>query len=168
MRNRNKSFLAVFAAVTMLSAMAFAWPEAHSGAYLGVQVTAVTSERAAALKLQASTGAIIAYVDQDGPACHAGLVENDVVLAFDGAKVDGPQQLQNMIHVTPPQKTVTLTIMRSGQRKDVKVTLGSWNVMSHVRAFSSGPTIWRLPLRRVLTLRTWKSRRSRCSPSAMV
>ncbi len=122
MRNRNtNSVLAVFAAVTMLSAMAAAsgqpWPEAHSGAYLGVQVTAVTSERAAALKLQASTGAIIAYVDQDGPACHAGLLENDVVVAFDGAKVDGPQQLQNMIHVTPPQKTVTLTIMRSGQRK---------------------------------------------------
>lgn len=122
----------------MLSAMAAAWPEAHSGAYLGVQVTAVTTERAAALKLQAPSGAIIAYVDQDGPACHAGLMENDVVVAFDGAKVDGPQQLQNMIHVAPPQKAVTLTIMRNGQRKDVKVTLGSWNVMSHVRTFTAG------------------------------
>jgi|HubBroStandDraft_6_1064221.scaffolds.fasta_scaffold22721_2 serine protease Do len=143
MCNRNpKSFLAVFAAVTMLTAMAAAtgappWPEAHSGAYLGVQVTAVTSERATALKLQAPSGAIIAYVDQDGPACHAGLLENDVVVAFDGAKVDGPEQLQNMIHVTPPQKTVTLTIMRNGLRKDVKVTLGSWNVMSHVHTFNA-------------------------------
>ena len=45
-------------------------------------------------------------------------MENDVVVAFDGAKVDGPEQLQNMIHATPPQKTVTLTIMRNGQRKD--------------------------------------------------
>ncbi len=143
MRNRNsKSFLAVFAAVTMLTAMAAAsgappWPEAHSGAYLGVQVTAVTTERAAALKLQASSGAIIAYVDQDGPACHAGLLENDVVVAFDGAKVDGPEQLQNMIHVTPPQKTVMLTIVRNGLRKDVKVTLGSWNVMSRAHTFNA-------------------------------
>ncbi len=143
MRNRNsKSFLAVFAAVTMLTAMAAAtgappWPEAHSGAYLGVQVTAVTTERATALKLQAPSGAIIAYVDRDGPACHAGLLENDVVLAFDGAKVDGPEQLQNLIHVTPPQKTITLTIMRSGQRRDVKVTLGSWNVMSRAHTFNA-------------------------------
>jgi serine protease Do len=133
---------AVFAAVTMLSAVALAagqpWPEAHSGAYLGVQVTAVTQERAASLKLQNPTGAVIAYVDQDGPACHAGLQENDVVLAFDGAKVDGPQQLQNMIHVTAPQKTVTLTILRNGVRKDVKVTLGSWNVMSHANTFTAG------------------------------
>jgi serine protease Do len=137
MRSRNSnSYLAVFSAVLMLSAMAAAsgapWPEAHSGAYLGVQVTAVTTERASALKLPASSGAIIAYVDRDGPACHAGLLENDVVVAFDGAKVDGPEQLQNLIHVTPAQKTVTMTIVRNGLRKDVKVTLGSWNVMSHV------------------------------------
>lgn len=142
MRNRStNSFLAVFSAVLVLSAIAAAsgapWPEAHSGAYLGVQVTAVTNERASALKLPASSGAIIAYVDQDGPACHAGLVENDVVVAFDGAKVDGPEQLQNMIHVTPPQKTITLTILRNGIRKDVKVTLGSWNVMSHVHTMNA-------------------------------
>jgi len=81
--------------------------------------------------LQEPSGAIITYVDQDGPACHAGLMENDVVIAYEGSKVDGPEQLQGLIHATPPQKTVTMTIMRNGQRKDMKVTLGSWNVMSH-------------------------------------
>jgi len=109
------------------------WPEAHSGAYLGVQITAVTPQRASELKLQEPAGAIITYVDQDGPACHAGLMENDVVVAFDGSKVEGPEQLQGLIHASTPQKTVTLTIVRNGQRKDIKVTLGSWNVMSHAR-----------------------------------
>lgn len=142
MRNRNtNSLIALLSAVLLLSAVAQAagqpWPEAHSGAYLGVQVKEVTSENASALKLTAQTGAVIAYVDQDGPACHAGLMENDVVIAFDGAKVDGPQQLQNMIHVAAPQKTVVLTIVRNGQHKDVKVVLGSWNVMSNARAFSA-------------------------------
>jgi len=107
------------------------WPEAHSGAYLGVQITAVTPQRASALKLSEPGGAIITYVDQDGPACHAGLMENDVVVAYEGSKIDGPEQLQGLIHATAPQKTVTLTIMRNGQRKEMKVTLGSWNVMSH-------------------------------------
>ena len=107
------------------------WPEAHSGAYLGVQMTAVTPQRASALRLSDPAGAVITYVDQDGPACHAGLMENDVVVAYEGSKVDGPEQLQGLIHATAPQKTVTLTIMRNGQRKEMKVTLGSWNVMSH-------------------------------------
>ncbi len=109
------------------------WPEAHSGSYLGVQIAAVTPQQASALKLQDPAGALITYVDQDGPACHAGLEENDVVVGFEGSKVDGPEQLQGLIHATPPQKTVTLTVVRSGQRKDVKVTLGSWNIMSHAR-----------------------------------
>ncbi len=136
MSTRNVvSLVLLFAAATLLPAAAAAsgqpWPEAHSGAYLGVQITAVTPQRAAALKLPDPAGAIITYVDQDGPACHAGLMENDVVVAFDGSKIDGPEQLQGMIHTAAPQKTVTLTIMRNGQRKDMKVTLGSWNVMSH-------------------------------------
>lgn len=139
MRTRNTvSLVAWFVAAMILPAMAEPaaqpWPEAHSGAYLGVQITAVTPQRASALKLQEAVGAIITYVDQDGPACHAGLMENDVVVAFDGSKVDGPEQLQGLIHASPPQKTVTLTIVHNGQRRDVKVTLGSWNVMSHARA----------------------------------
>lgn len=117
------------------------WPEAHSGAYLGVQMTSLTPQRASALRLSDPAGAIITYVDQDGPACHAGLMENDVVVAYEGSKVDGPEQLQGLIHATAPQKTVTLTIMRNGQRKDMKVTLGSWNVMSHaVSAIAMGQT----------------------------
>ena len=134
MRRRNRiSFVAFFAVAMVFPALADPqpWPEAHSGAYLGVQITSVTPQRASALKLPEPAGAIITYVDQDGPACHAGLMENDVVVAYEGSKVEGPEQLQGLIHATPPQKTVTMTIMRNGQRKDMKVTLGSWNVMSH-------------------------------------
>jgi len=138
MKMQNKvSVLAVIAAALVLPAMAEPWPEAHSGAYLGVQIAAVTAQQASTLKLHESSGALITYVDQDGPACHAGLLENDVVVAYEGSKVDSPAQLQGLIHATPPQKTVTLTVMRSGQRKDVKVTLGSWNIMSNGRTFNS-------------------------------
>lgn len=134
MRARNRmSLVAAIAAVLVVPAMAAPqpWPEAHSGAYLGVQIAPVTAQQASALKLQNPTGALITYVDQDGPACHAGLLENDVVVAYEGSKVDGPSDLQGLIHATPPQKTVTLTVVRGGQRKEVKVTLGSWNIMSH-------------------------------------
>ncbi|MGA7460146.1 MAG: hypothetical protein WBW69_07960, partial [Candidatus Korobacteraceae bacterium] len=63
MRTRNRvSLVALFVAAMILPAMADPagqpWPEAHSGAYLGVQITAVTPQRASALKLSESAGAI--------------------------------------------------------------------------------------------------------------
>jgi len=153
MRSRNRvSLIAALAAAMVLPALAepLPWPEAHSGSYLGVQITQVTSQKASALKLQDPSGALITYVDQDGPACHAGLLENDVVVAFEGSKVDSPAQLQGLIHATPPQKTVTLTVMRGGQRKDVKVTLGSWNIMSHARAMNAATLAFPPPPRALM------------------
>lgn len=140
----NRKGLSLFALIAAamifpVTATAQPWPEAHSGSYLGVQISAVNPQQVSALKLQDATGALVTYVDQDGPACHAGLLRNDVIVAFEGSKVDNPQQLQGLIHATPPQKSVTLTVMRSGQRKDMKVTLGSWNIMSHVRAMPALP-----------------------------
>lgn len=140
MRVRNT--VSVFAVITLLMVLpAMAepqpWPEAHSGSYLGVQITQVTPQQASALKLQDAAGALITYVDQDGPACRAGLMENDVVVGYEGSKVQGPEQLQGLIHATPPKKTITMTVMRSGQRKDLKVTLGSWNIMSQAHTMSA-------------------------------
>ena len=134
---RSNSLIVLMAMALAIPMAAQPWPEAHTGSYLGVQITDVTAQKASALKLQDPSGALITYVDQDGPACHAGLLENDVVVGFDGTKVQNPAQLQGLIHATPSQKTVTLTVMRAGQRKDVKVTLGSWNIMSHARTFDS-------------------------------
>jgi len=136
-KHHRIAWITAVAVATVLPAMALPWPEAHSGSYLGVQIAPVTSAQASALKLQETGGALITYVDHDGPACHAGLLENDVVVGFEGSKVDNPQQLQGLIHATPPQKTVTLTVMRAGQRKDVKVTLGSWNMMSHAHTLDA-------------------------------
>ncbi len=113
------------------------WPEPHTGAYLGVQISTVTPERAAALKLKDETGAVITYVDQDGPACRAGLLENDVVVGYDGSKVESPEQLQALIHATPPAKLVTLTVLRNSQRKDIKVKLGSRTVMANARSMAA-------------------------------
>jgi serine protease Do len=131
MNVQTKYRLAIAIVILMaLPAMAVPWPEAHSGAYLGVGIAAVDAQKASALKLPDATGAVITYVDQDGPARRAGLKENDVVVSYEGSKIQSPDQLQGLIHATPPQKTVTMTVLRAGERKDVKVTLGSWSFMS--------------------------------------
>ena len=83
--------------------------------YLGVDISDVTSDRVGPLKLKEERGVEIVSVDQDAPAGKAGLKEHDVILEFDGNKVESEEQLRRMLRETPPGRTVTLGISRDGQ-----------------------------------------------------
>ena len=110
-------------------------PDPHSGGYLGVGIEQVSSQTASNLKLGEASGALITYVDQDGPACRAGLRNNDVVVGFNGSKIQSPEQLSELIHATAAGKTVKLTVVGDGQKKDIDVTLGAWpNTVAHARS----------------------------------
>lgn len=113
---------------------AFAAPQpgpgtSPSGAYLGVMVDKVSPETAASLHL-ATGGTSIADVDQDGPACQAGLKGGDIVTAFNGKPVSGPEQFAALIQGSAPGTTVTLTVWRGGHSQDMKVKLGDWKQMA--------------------------------------
>src|SRR5215472_11156946 len=98
------------------------------GAYLGVMVDTVSPETAASLHLK-NGGAAITTVDQDGPACRGGLQSGDVVVAFNGKPVSSSEQFASLIHASAPGSTVMMTVVRNGQSKDMKVTLGDWGQM---------------------------------------
>src|SRR5512142_3061830 len=91
--------------------------------YLGVDIDAVTPERAAALKLKQPRGVEITMVDQDAPAGKAGLKEHDVILTYNGKPVTDEDQLRQMIRDTAPGATVPLGISRDGQNLTVNVQL---------------------------------------------
>ena len=101
-----------------------------SGAYLGVMVEKVSPEMATSMHL-GNGGALIENVDQDGPACRAGLKSGDIVTSFNGKAVTNPDQFASMIHTSAPGSTVTLTVVRGGQSRDMKVTLGDWRQMGN-------------------------------------
>ena len=116
--------------------------DSRQTAYLGVHIDEVTPQQVSALKLASPNGAVITDLDRDGPACKAGLKENDVIVGLNGSKIESPEQLGNMIHATQPGKTVTVTVVRSGETKDVKVTLGRWpQVTTHGQAPGFVPDI---------------------------
>src|SRR5271165_472669 len=122
------------------------WPDPHPGSYLGVHIDEVTPQTASALKLSDTSGALITYVDQDGPACRAGLKNSDVIVGFNGSKIQSPEQLQDVIHATQAGKTVSLTVVRDGQKKDISVTLGAWpTAMLHVRNLPPAPPMAFMP-----------------------
>ena len=112
--------------ITILAALAASYafalpvpasPDPRSTAYLGVHIDDLTPQLASALKVNESSGAVIADVDQDGPACKAGLQENDVVIGFDGSRISGSEQLGSLIRAMAPGKVITLTVLRSGLKR---------------------------------------------------
>ncbi len=90
-------------------------------AWLGVQLTDVTPEKARELKLPGEYGAIVNEVEEGSPAAKAGLATNDVILEFAGERVRSVAQLRRLIRETPPGRTITLQVSRGGQRRSMNV-----------------------------------------------
>ena len=69
--------------------------------YLGIGVADITAARAKALNLKEERGAEVTNVAADSPAAKAGIKEGDVVLEYDGAPVQGIEQLTRLVRETP-------------------------------------------------------------------
>jgi serine protease Do len=92
--------------------------------YLGIGVAEITSESAKELKLPEVRGVEITRVEEDSPAAKAGLKPDDVVLEYNGQRVEGTEQLTRMVRETPPGRQVQLVISRNGSRQSLTVTTG--------------------------------------------
>ncbi len=105
---------------------AMAWTSSSgSGSYLGVDISEVTAERVGPLKLKEERGVEITMVDRDAPAGKAGLKMHDVILEFNGARVEGEEQLRRMLREIPAGRKVTLGISRDGQLLQIEATLAA-------------------------------------------
>jgi len=67
---------------------------------------------------------------EKSPAEDAGLQRGDIVLEIDGDKVVNVANLRNRISLTPPGSNVNLTILRDGDKKEVKVRIGKLDSIS--------------------------------------
>jgi serine protease Do len=71
-----------------------------------------------------SGGVIIAGVEHDGPALHAGVHAGDVVLALNGDHIDSARTLIRAVAAMPPGNIVHLTVRRQGREVELPVTIG--------------------------------------------
>ena len=78
-----------------------------------------------ALQKNASEGADIAEAVPDSPAAKAGLVTGDIIVTFDGKKIEGrdEQALAKLILDHKPGDTVELGYWRDGKTTTTKLTL---------------------------------------------
>ena len=107
----------------VMESYGFSSEEAGTGAYLGVDISDISTERISALKLKDEHGVEVTMVDQDAPAGKAGVKEHDVIVTMNGTMIESGAQLKRMIRETPPGRVVTLGISRDGQPITVKVQL---------------------------------------------
>ncbi len=96
----------------------------EGGSYLGIGVVEIEAERAKALKLSEERGVEVKSVDEEGPASKAGLKEGDVVLEYNGQRVEGTEQFVRMVRETPAGRQSKLLISRGGATQTVLATIG--------------------------------------------
>jgi serine protease Do len=89
------------------------------GGYLGVGLQEITPERAKALKLPNESGVEITSVIHDSPADKAGLRPGDVIVAYNGQKIEGFEQFSRMVRETPVGGDAKLDIVRGGAAQNV-------------------------------------------------
>ncbi len=92
--------------------------------WLGVRIQEVTKEIAEAVKLKKTEGALVASVGEKSPADKAGIKAGDIILEFDGKKIDVMRTLPKVVAGTKVGKNVQIKIWRNKKLITKKLTLG--------------------------------------------
>jgi serine protease Do len=92
--------------------------------WLGVRIQQVTDEIAESLNIKPPHGALVAGVDDNGPAKPAGIEPGDVIVKFDGKEIREMRDLPRVVADTPVGKQTPVVIIRKGEEQTKTVTLG--------------------------------------------
>jgi len=92
---------------------------AGRGASIGVSIRDVMPAEAGG---QPPRGVLIDEVRPDSPADKGGMKRGDVVVEFDGEHVRSARQFSRLVQESTPGRSVTATVVRDGQRRDLQIT----------------------------------------------
>src|SRR3979411_1434452 len=95
--------------------------------WLGVRIQQVTDEIAESLSIKPPRGALIAGVEDKGPAKPAGIEPGDVVVKFDAKDINEPKDLSRVVADSTVGKEVDVVIIRKGAEQTLKVTIDRLN-----------------------------------------
>jgi len=92
--------------------------------WLGVRIQKVTKEIAELEKLEKAEGALVASVQEGSPADKGGIKAGDIILEFDGKRVDTMRTLPKLVAQTKVGKKVIVKVWRNQKFISKKVLLG--------------------------------------------
>jgi serine protease Do len=97
-------------------------------AFLGVHLDSkFTPEAAARMGLPRMEGARVTGITPNSPASLSKLAVGDVILKFDGVRIEDDNHLVNQVSVTPVNKDVPVIVFRGGRQQAVTVRVGDRN-----------------------------------------
>jgi serine protease Do len=93
---------------------------------LGVGIGDVGKDVAESLGLGKPQGALVSNIEPGSPAEKAGLEAGDIILKFDGKKIEKSSDLPRAVGGTKPGTLSTVTIFRRGTTKDFPIMVGEF------------------------------------------
>tara|TARA_Y100001958_G_scaffold144072_1_gene121593 strand:- start:1255 stop:2652 length:1398 start_codon:yes stop_codon:yes gene_type:complete len=92
--------------------------------WLGVRIQYVTKEIADAENLDKPRGALVVSVADDSPSAKGGIKSGDIILEFNGKKINEMKELPIIVAETKVGTTVNVKVWRNKREVTKKITLG--------------------------------------------
>ncbi len=115
--------------------------------WLGVSIQPLTPELAKSFGAKEPRGVLISDVVPDSPAQKAGLQPGDIVLEFDGKKLEGPGDLQRAVGLAAPGSVARARVWRDQSEKTVEIKIGEAPDEREARAPGRGGSLLGLEVR---------------------
>lgn len=128
--SRTGGFMGISFAIPIDEAMRVAKQLRETGKVsrgrIGVGIGEVDKDVAKALGLDSAVGALVGSVGKDSPADKAGVIAGDIILRFDGKKVEKASDLPRIVGETKPGSRVNMVLWRKGAEKTVPITVAEF------------------------------------------
>jgi serine protease Do len=92
--------------------------------WLGVSIQPLTPELAKSFGAKDTKGVLVSDVVAESPAAKAGLKSGDIVLEFNGKKVEAPADLQRSVGLTQPGQDAKVKVWRDQGEKSLDIKVG--------------------------------------------
>lgn len=92
--------------------------------WLGVSIQKITPELAKQFNLKDEQGALVGDIVENSPAEKAGLKRGDVIIEYNGKKIEEPYVLRNMVANTLPGETYKIKVVREDKVLPLSITIG--------------------------------------------
>ncbi len=108
---------------------------------VGVAIDEVTQEVAEALGLKSASGALVRSVEVGGPAQKAGVEPGDIVLSFNGRRVEKVSDLPRLVGNFKPGQDAKLEVWRRGETKTLTVRVAELEPDAKPRPLAKGKNV---------------------------